>query len=66
KLKDVTEQFDEVFKKVNTLSHNFIIEINKETSTDFNSLFQVYHSKIKELEDLLPKLTKQIREFGFF
>ncbi len=66
KLKDVTEKFDEVFKKVNTMSHDFIIELNRETSTDFNSLFQVYHSKIKELEELLPKLIKQIREFGIF
>ena len=66
KLKEVTERFDNIFKKVNTTAHEFIIELNKETSPNFNSLFELNHSKIKELEDLLPKLAKQIREFGIF
>jgi len=65
KLKDVTEQFDQLYKNVNNISHDFILGL-KEISTDFDSFFQIYNSKIKELEELLPKLISEIREFGIF
>jgi len=65
KLKDATDQFDQIYKNVNTMSHDFIQEL-KETSTDFESLFQIYDSKIKNLEELLPKFALEIREFGIF
>ena len=65
-LEDVTAQFDAIFEKVNSMSRDFIIELNKEIPTDFNTLFQIHHSKINELEELLPKLTSQIRDFGIF
>jgi hypothetical protein len=48
------------------MSRNFIMELNKENPMDFNTLFQINHSKIKEYEELLPKLMKAIREFGIF
>jgi hypothetical protein len=65
-LKNVTEQFDTIFENVNIMSRNFIMELNKENPMDFNTLFQINHSKIKEYEELLPKLMKAIREFGIF
>ncbi|MCJ7651807.1 MAG: hypothetical protein MUP85_24665, partial [Candidatus Lokiarchaeota archaeon] len=65
-LEDVTAQFDDIFEKVNSMSRDFMIELNKEISTDFNTLFQIHHSKINDLEELLPKLISQIRDFGIF
>jgi signal transduction protein with GAF and PtsI domain len=66
KLQLATNQLDEIFLKVNASSYDFITELNKESSVDFNSLFEKNQSMIQKLEDLLPKLKLNIREFGIF
>jgi pyruvate,water dikinase len=66
KLKEITEKFDNTFEEVSKISYDFIKELNQGEIKTFNQLYNKFDTKIEELEDLFPKLTKKIREFGIF
>jgi len=66
KLKEITDKFDNTFEEVSNISYDFIIELNRGEIKAFNQLYNKFNTKIEELEELFPKLTKKIREFGIF
>ncbi|GAI69231.1 unnamed protein product, partial [marine sediment metagenome] len=66
KLKEITEEFDNTFEKVSKISYDFIKELNRGEIKTFNQLYNKFNKQIEELEELFPKLTKKIREFGIF
>ncbi len=65
-LKEITEKFDNTFKEVSEISYDFIKELNLGEIKTFNQLYNKFNKQIEELEELFPKLTKKIREFGIF
>ncbi|MFX1498863.1 MAG: phosphoenolpyruvate synthase [Promethearchaeota archaeon] len=65
-LKDITSKFDQIFYEVSEISNNFINNINQEYVDNFDNVYEQYHHRIKELEDLIPELIKKIRIFGIF
>ncbi len=66
KLKEITEKFDNTFEVVSKISYDFIKELNRGEIKTFNELYNKFNKQIEELEELFPKLTKKIREFGIF
>jgi pyruvate,water dikinase len=66
KLKEITDKFDNTFEEVSNISYDFIKELNRGEVKVFNQLYDKFNTKIEELEELFPKLTKKIREFGIF
>ena len=66
KLKEITEKFDNTFEEVSKTSYDFIKELNRGEIKTYNQLYNKFNTKIEELEELFPKLTKKIREFGIF
>ena len=66
KLKEITDKFDNTFEVVSNISYDFIKELNRGEIEAFNQLYNKFNTKIEELEELFPKLTKKIREFGIF
>jgi len=66
KLKEITDKFDNTFEEVSNISYDFIKELNRGEIKAFNQLYTKFNKQIEELEELFPKLTKKIREFGIF
>lgn len=66
KLKEITGKFDNSFEDVSKISYDFIKELNRGEIKTFNQLYNKFNNQIEELEELFPKLTKKIREFGIF
>lgn len=65
-LKEITEKFDNIFEEVSKISYDFIKKLNRGEKKTFNQLYNKFNKQIEELEELFPKLTKKIREFGIF
>ena len=65
-LKEITDKFDNTFEEVSEISYDFIKELNRGEIKTFNQLYNKFNKQIEELEELFPKLTKKIREFGIF
>jgi len=66
KLQECSEEFDQIFNEVSSISHDFVEEISKGNIKDFESLFNKYSKQIHEFGEKVPTLTKAIREFGIF
>ena len=66
KLEEITEKFDNAFEDISKISYDFIKDLNRGEIETFNQLYNKFNNQIEELEELFPKLTKGIREFGIF
>ncbi|MFX0058806.1 MAG: phosphoenolpyruvate synthase [Candidatus Hodarchaeota archaeon] len=66
KLKECTDQFDQIFREIYSISNEFVAEINQVGLKNFNNLYNKYNNRIKEFETIIPNLTLKIREFGIF
>ncbi|MBD3198202.1 MAG: phosphoenolpyruvate synthase [Candidatus Lokiarchaeota archaeon] len=65
KLLECRDQFDEIFSETQTISYEFVNEINSGVD-NFEDFFKDYNSKIKEYGKTIPSLQRKIREFGIF
>ncbi|MFX1308980.1 MAG: phosphoenolpyruvate synthase [Promethearchaeota archaeon] len=61
-----TKQFDEIFNIVQKFSHDFVKEIDQGGIKKFSEFFNQYQNKIKEYDEKIPKLKREIREFGIY
>ena len=66
KLLEVTEKFNAIFVEISDISYNFIRDLNQGDVSNFEKIFKNYNEKVSRSEEEIPKLTKQIREFGIF
>jgi pyruvate,water dikinase len=63
---EITNKFNYTFKDISNITYEFIKEIDTQGSKNFNTLFEEYNLRIREVENLIPQLTKKVREFGIF
>ena len=66
KLFSSTEQFNLIFNSVQKTSHDFVKEIEHGKIKRFSEFFHQYQIKIKEFDENIPTLKRQIREFGIY
>ena len=66
KLLKYSEKFDDIFKKIQELSNNFIKEIDRGNIKDFKEFYDNYNGKIKEFRKEIPAIRKNIRVFGIY
>ncbi len=61
-----TNQFDEIFNNVLKISYDFVKEIEQDKIVKFSEFFIQYQNQIKEFAEKIPKLKREIREFGIY
>lgn len=66
KLINYTEQFDNIFNKIQETSYDFVKEIDQGDNLNFDSVFNMYKDQIKENGNIIPTLKRKIREFGIY
>jgi len=66
RLKECTDQFDQIFNEISLISNKFVELIDKSDYKDFSDLYNKYNNRINEFENIIPNLTLSIREFGIF
>ncbi|MGQ4875911.1 MAG: phosphoenolpyruvate synthase [Promethearchaeia archaeon] len=66
KLVQYSERFDTIYNDIHKISFEFVKEIDKEASLNFDNLFNKYNDRIKEFIEEIPQLQKEIRQFGIY
>ncbi|TFG27043.1 MAG: hypothetical protein EU532_08430, partial [Promethearchaeota archaeon] len=66
KLEDASLQFDTIFNEIQTVSYDFIKELHEQDTTNFNTIYEKYNSRIKEFGSKIPNIKKDVREFGIY
>jgi pyruvate,water dikinase len=61
-----SSQFDQIFNSIQEISYNFVKKIDQEEIKHFKAFFNQYQNQIKEFDELIPTLRRQIREFGIY
>ena len=62
----LTEQFDQIFNTIQKISHDFVKDIDQGKIKNFNEFFNQYQNQIKEFDENIPILRRDIREFGIY
>ncbi|TFG22432.1 MAG: hypothetical protein EU533_04260, partial [Promethearchaeota archaeon] len=63
-LSEVTQKFDNIFTQVNSISHEFILNLANVSQPE--ELYEKYNKDITQFESEIPSLMRDIREFGIF
>ena len=66
KLLASTEQFNQIFGAIQQISHDFVKEIDGGEIKKFHDFFNNYQNQIKEFGEKIPRLKREIREFGIY
>ena len=66
KLTDITEQFNTSFDEIQKISYDFVGEIDKNKLDKFEDFFEKYHSQIRQFNEKIPSLNREIRKFGIY
>ncbi len=66
KLLTSTKQFNQIFNSVQKISYDFVKEIDQGKIQNFNEFFNQYQYQIKEYDENIPTLKREIREFGIY
>ncbi|TFG06618.1 MAG: phosphoenolpyruvate synthase [Promethearchaeota archaeon] len=66
KLIEYSEEFDKIFDELDSISYEFVKEIDREEISAFNELFNKYHKRIEEFREIIPKIRKNVREYGIY
>ncbi|MFX1301981.1 MAG: phosphoenolpyruvate synthase [Promethearchaeota archaeon] len=66
KLLASTEQFDQIFSAIQQISYDFVKEIDGGEIKKFHNFFNNYQNHIKEFGENIPRLKREIREFGIY
>jgi phosphoenolpyruvate-protein kinase (PTS system EI component) len=62
----LTEQFDQIFNIIQKVSYDFVKDIDQGKIKNFNEFFNQYQNQIKEFDENIPILRRDIREFGIY
>ncbi len=62
----LTEQFDQIFNIIQKISYDFVKDIDQGKIKNFNEFFNQYQNQIKEFDENIPILRRDIREFGIY
>lgn len=65
KLVDASEEYDRIFNDIQSITYNFVKEINNGVE-NFGELYSRYNTQIKQFKEKIPQLKRRIREFGIF
>ncbi len=66
KLLESTDQFNKVFENIQTISNDFVKEIDNGQITEFSNFFSRFNSQITEYNEKIPTLKREIRKFGIY
>jgi hypothetical protein len=66
KLIQYSDEFDNIFKEIHGLSYEFIMELNQDVRTNFNTIYEKSNNRINEFANRISKMRKAIREFGIY
>ena len=66
KLIDATEQLNMLFDEIQKISYDFVGEIDQNKLDKFEDFFEKYHSQIKQFNEKIPSLKREIRKFGIY
>jgi len=66
KLLASTEQFNQIFSAIQQISYSFVKEIDGGEIKKFHDFFNNYQNQIKEFGENIPRLKREIREFGIY
>jgi phosphoenolpyruvate-protein kinase (PTS system EI component) len=66
KLLDSTEQFNLLFDGIQNISYEFVAEINQSRIDKFEDFFKKYNSQIRQFNEKIPSLRREIRKFAIY
>jgi len=66
KLIEKTKEYDEKFNDIEKIAFNFVSRIDQGKIDDFISFFTNYQNQIKDIGGKIPRLKRDIREFGIY
>jgi len=66
KLLDSTEQFNLLFDGIQTIAYEFVEKINESKLDKFEDFFEKHDKQIKQFNEKLPSLNREIRKFGIY
>ena len=66
KLMDSTEQFNTLFDDIQNISYRFVEEIDQSKIDKFKEFFEKYNNQIKQFNEKIPSLKREIRKFGIY
>ncbi|MHA1931191.1 MAG: hypothetical protein ACW96X_01550, partial [Promethearchaeota archaeon] len=66
KLMDSTEKFNVLFDEIQKISYDFVEEINKSKIDKFEDFFEKFNTRIKQNNEKIPTLKREIRKFGIY
>ncbi|MHA2036640.1 MAG: phosphoenolpyruvate synthase [Promethearchaeota archaeon] len=66
KLIDSTDQFNKIFDDIQNLSYKFVEYINQSKIDKFEDFFEKYNIQIKQFNEKIPSLRREIRKFGIY
>jgi pyruvate,water dikinase len=66
KLLDSTNKFDKIFDSIQSLTYDFVKEIENGKIDKFDIYYENFNSKIRSFKEEIPFLKREIREFGIY
>ena len=66
KLIDSTEHFNTIFEEIQKFSYDFVGEIDQNKIDKFEDFFEKYNSQIRQFNEKIPSLKREIRKFGIY
>ena len=66
KLIEKTKEYDEKFNDIEKIAFDFVSRIDQGKIDDFVSFFTNYQNQIKDIGKKIPRLKRDIREFGIY
>jgi len=66
KLIEKTVQYDQIFDNIQKISLDFVTRIDHGKIDDFVNFFTNYQDQIKDMGEEIPRLKRDIREFGIY
>jgi pyruvate,water dikinase len=66
KLLDTTEQFNTLFDEIQKISYDFVGEIDQNKIDKFEDFYEKYSSQIRQYNEKVPSITREIRKFGIY
>ena len=66
KLTESVNRFDQIFGEIENISYNFIEELDQGQVQDFTALYNKNNSRVEEFGKDIPKMLKNIRQFGIY
>ncbi|MHA2183906.1 MAG: phosphoenolpyruvate synthase [Promethearchaeota archaeon] len=66
KLMTSTETFNTFFENIQNITYEFVQKIDQGKIKNFDEFFGTYNKQIKDFQEKIPALRREIREFGIY